>query len=97
MTLFTIQNGNENLLLRPDILDERQMQGWRRKSVFNEPSPDRSKKMPVMKVEMRPVGEQFDAVVTRLPYGFQQVHRDRPGAMDLRGDSKFHSNIVGQM
>src|SRR5437870_1785805 len=70
------------------------MQRRRRKAVLRKPTANRAQERPVMKIQMRPVGEKLDSDVSRFPYRFQEINRHRPASMDLRRDSELHEGIV---
>src|SRR5262245_1363483 len=70
------------------------MQRRRWKVVLRKPTADRAQERPVMKIQMRPVGEKLDSAVSRFSYRFQEINRHSPASMDLRRDSELHEGIV---
>ena len=61
-----------------------------RQVVFVEPASNGSQKPAVMKIEVRAVAEQFDAVISGLAQGLQQVHVNVLLPVELRRDAEFH-------
>src|SRR5262249_12410809 len=70
------------------------MQRRRCKAVLRKPTANRAQERPVMKIQMRSVGEKLDSDVSRFPYRFQEINGHRPASMDLRRDSELHEGIV---
>ena len=76
------------------MLDKGQVNRWWGKGGFPEPASKRPQKAGIVEIQMRPVTEKLKSFVTRLPYGFQQIHSDRLPAVNLRRDTEFHEHIV---
>jgi hypothetical protein len=47
-----------------------------------------------VKIQMRPIAEQFEVQVPGFPYGLQEIHCNRLRAIDLSGDAKLHGTIL---
>ena len=97
MTAFRFENRDPCLSGGTDVFDKRQMHRRRWKRVFPEPTSDCAEEASVVKVEVRPVAEQFEMLVSSFANRFQEVYGDLLTAIYLSRDSEIHPKIVNRV
>ena len=75
-------------------LEKWQMDRRCRQGILFEPSPDRPEKMPIVKVEVRPIAEQLDSAVSRFAQRFQQIQMYLLLTIELGRNAEIHQASI---
>jgi len=83
MPSFRFEDVYPDPLRRADILYKRQMQRWSRQGVFLKPTSDRAQQAAIVKIEVRAIAEELEAIVAGLPDLLQKIHAYRLSSINL--------------